>query len=173
MMLTFHKEDCNPFYRTYTDKVPAGDVLHILADNGVQTAILLRSVPSDLETYAYAEGKWTLRELVGHMIDTERLFAFRAYWFARSGPGPLPGMDEKEFAAVSNASERPLAQMISEFENVRASTLSLFRSFDDTAWQRVGEASGFPFTVRALPFIVAGHEIHHRQVLQERYLPAA
>ena len=172
MTLTLDKDDCNTFYRTYTDKVPAGDVLHTLADNGRQTAALLRSVPNQRETYAYAEGKWTVRELVGHMIDTERLFAFRAFWFARGDAGPLPGMDENAFASVSNAGSRPLPQLISEFDNVRASSLSLFRSFDDAAWVRTGDASGFPVTVRALPFIVAGHEIHHRRVLQERYLSA-
>ena len=171
--LSFDKNDCNEFYWTYTDKVPQGDILRILGDNGLQTATLLRSIRGDRETYAYAEGKWTIRELAGHMVDTERLFAFRAFWFARGEEGPLPGMDEKAFAAHSNAGDRPLAQIIAEMENVRASTLSLFRSFDSAAWQRRGEASGFPITVRALPFIIAGHEIHHRRVLQERYLQAA
>lgn len=158
------------FYRTYVDKVPAGDVLEILDREGACTVALLSGVPRERETYRYAPDKWTIRELVGHLIDTERLFAYRALAFARADPAPLPGMDQDVWAEASNAARRPLAELRDELALVRRSSVALFAGFDDAAWDRRGVASGCEFTVRAFPFIIAGHEIHHRGVLEARYL---
>ena len=163
------RSDCHDFYFTYIDKVPDGDVLEILETSLEETKALLLKVAPDHETYAYDAGKWSVREVVGHMIDAERLFGYRAFWFARGGDA-LPGMDEKAFAQVSNAAKRPLGDLCDEFIRVRRDHLSLFAGLDADSWERSGEASGWQVRVRSLPFIMAGHEIHHRQVLAERYL---
>ena len=164
------KDEYNEFYETYVSKVPAGDIFQIL-EQGLDTTLdLLRGVSGDRERHAYADGKWTIREVVGHMLDTERLFGFRTLWMARGDTQNQPGMDQDAWNAASSADDRPLAEMLDELSLVRRSHLAMFRAFTDEDWSRVGNASGFPFTVRALPYIMAGHEIHHRQVLAERYL---
>jgi len=158
------------YYSTYIDQVPEGDVLQLLGTQIETTLELLASVSPELETHRYAPDKWTVREVVGHVIDAERVFAHRAFSFARADASPIPGMDQDEYAAASNAAVRPLAELASELEAVRSSTLALFRGFPDEAWTRSGVASGFSFSVRCLPFIIAGHEIHHRRGLVENYL---
>ena len=160
------------FYETYVSKVPDGDIFQILEEGLKATEDLLRGVPSELETHAYAEGKWNVREVLGHMIDTERLFGFRAMWIARGDQQEQPGMDQDAWGALSSARERPLADLVEEFSLVRRGHLLMFKGFRDEDWARTGNASGFRFTARAFPFIMAGHEIHHRQVLAARYLMA-
>lgn len=163
----------DPYYSTYIDRVPDGEILELLTSGLEETLALLAGCPEDRETFRYAPGKWSVREVVGHIVDTERLFAFRALQFARADPGPLPGVDQLVWAAGSNAGVRPLASLADEFARVRAATLSLFASFDEAAWARTGVASDCPVSVRALAWILAGHEIHHRRVLAERYLLGA
>jgi len=158
-----------PFYETYVSRVPEGDILEILSGEIGETLRLIRSIPSELEEYRYQPDKWSVREVVGHMVDTERAFAFRALRFARGDTAQLPGMNQDEYAAGSNAASRPLAELASEFEVVRAASIALFRGFSVGAWSRVGVASGCSFTVRAVSFIIAGHEIHHRSGLEENY----
>ena len=158
------------YYSTYIDQVPEGDVLETLSTQVEVTLDLLASVPPEMEEHRYAPGKWSVREVVGHVIDAERTFVHRALTFARSDAGPLPGMDQDEYAAASNAAVRPLAELASELSAVRLSSLALFRGLPDDAWTRSGTASGFSFTVRCFPFIVAGHEVHHRKGLMEDYL---
>lgn len=159
-----------PFYATYVDKVPSGDVLEILSRGLSETVELLESVPSDTETYRYEEGKWSIREVVGHIADAERVFAYRAFCMARGESAELPGMDQLVYAQGSNASERSLLELSAEFCAVRHATLELFRGLTDVALSRSGMASGVSFTVRTFPFIIAGHEVHHRQILREQYL---
>lgn len=159
-----------PFYQTYVGRVPEGDILEILSGQMADTLGLFRSVPSELEEYRYGPGKWSVREVVGHLIDTERIFGFRALAFARGDATPLPGMEQDEYAAGSNAASRPLSELAAEFAAVRIATVALFRGFSDDAWGRVGIASGCSFSVRSLAFIIAGHEIHHRAGLEENYL---
>lgn len=158
------------FYSTYVDKVPAGDIFEILKTGLEETVRLFSQCSGDRETYAYEPGKWTVRELLGHMTDTERLFGFRALWIARGDQQNQPGMDQDLWARESNAAERPLAEQLEEFSLVRRANLALLGGFDPSVWGKTGNASGFSFTVRAFPFILAGHEIHHRLVLAERYL---
>lgn len=164
------RSECHDFYFTYIDKVPDGDVLEILKTSLAETEQLLLEVPPERETFAYDSGKWSVRELVGHLVDSERLFGFRAFWFARGSQEALPGMDENAFAGTSNAGTRSLVDLREEFSFARRSHLALFESFDSNTWERSGVASGWSIRVRALPFIMAGHEIHHRTVLRERYL---
>jgi uncharacterized damage-inducible protein DinB len=164
------QSEYDPFYATYIDKVPAQPILEVLAVAPLALEELLASVKPQGERFAYADGKWSLREVVGHVIDTERLLGYRALHFARSDPAELPGMDQEIWANSSNASERPLADLLDEFRNLREANTSLFASFDKETLDRRGLASGVEFTVRALIHVIAGHEIHHRGVLKSLYL---
>lgn len=158
------------YYQTYTSRVPDGDVLDILEKQVADTVSALALVEPARETFRYAPDKWSVREVVGHLIDTERLFAYRALSFARGCSDPLPSMEQDEWAVVSNAHDRPLADLAAEFAAVRRANVLMFRGFDDETWLRRGTASGFEFTVRSFPWILAGHELHHLQVLKDRYL---
>lgn len=164
------RDECDPFYWTYVDKVPEGNLLEILETGWAKTAALLGTVSPEKETWAYAPGKWTVREVVGHMIDAERVFGFRALWFARGETSALPSMDQDEFARASRAGRIELAELIDEMAATRTSHLAMLRALDDEALARSGEASGARVSVRALVAIMAGHEIHHRRVLADRYL---
>ena len=130
----------------------------------------LRAVPENQETYRYQDDRWSIREVIGHLVDTERLFSYRALSMARADPAELPGIDQDQWAVASNANERTLASLLEDFASVRASSVALFESFTGDIWDRRGKASGCEFTVRAFPYILAGHEIHHRRVLEELYL---
>lgn len=160
------------YYQTYTSKVPDRPVLEVLADAPGELEALLADLPPDRETYAYAPGKWSIRDLLGHVVDCERVFSFRAAHMARGDDAELPGMDQDVWAGGSNASDRSVASLLAEFRGLREANVQLFRSFDDTVLSREGVASGYRFTVRAIVYILAGHEIHHRGVLAERYLSA-
>ncbi len=163
-------DEYDGYYALYVRQVPAGDVLETLSRQIELTGETIARVPPELETFRYQSGKWSVREVVGHMADVERTFAYRALWFARADPSPLPGLEQDDWGAASNASERPLAELYAELALARMSHVAMFRGFDDAAWLRRGVASGFEFTVRSLPYLMAGHEIHHRRVLEERYL---
>jgi uncharacterized damage-inducible protein DinB len=162
--------DAASYYFTYIDKVPDGDVLALLETSLDDTRQALAAVDAERETFRYAPGKWTVRDVVGHLLDAERVFGYRAFHFARADPAELPSMDQEIYARTARAERRPLAEVLDELADVRRGHLALFRGFDDEAWERTGIASNVPFRVRAIPFILAGHEIHHRQILVERYL---
>jgi len=157
------------YYQRYVSQVPDGDLLSDLEKQGRETVKLLRGIDEKRSQHRYAEGKWTIREVAGHLIDTERVFAYRALSFARGDQTALPSFDENEWARTSNAGRRALPELIAEFELVRAATLAMFRGFTDVEFGRKGVASNNPITVRALAYIVAGHERHHVKVLRERY----
>lgn len=161
------------YYRRYVEGVPDGDILTTLKDQLGTTAELLGSVAPDRETYRYADGKWSIREVVGHLVDTERLFAFRALAMARSDGVDLPGMDQDEWVTSSNASERPLASLMDEWIALRRANVHMFATMDADAGARSGRASGFDFTVRSFPWIIAGHELWHRSILEREYLGGA
>ena len=157
------------FYSTYVDAVPDGDVVETLERHGAELAARLRAVPPDRERHRYAEGKWSVREVVGHVVDSERVFQGRIVHIARGDPAPLPDMDETLWAESSNAQDRPLSELVDELEAVRRSTVALLRGLPAAGWGRRGLASGREITVRALAWIAAGHAIHHEGVLRERY----
>jgi uncharacterized damage-inducible protein DinB len=158
------------YYSTYIDRVPDRAVLEVLAEAPAALARLLEPVGPDDEGFAYAPGKWSFREVLAHVLDTERVFAYRALHIARRDPAELPGMDQTVWAAAAGAERRSLADLLAEFADLRAADTRLFASFDEAALDRRGVASGFAVTVRALVFIAAGHELHHRAILAERYL---
>ncbi|MEM9555343.1 MAG: DinB family protein [Acidobacteriota bacterium] len=164
-----------PFYATYVDAVPSGrsedgDILERLAAQGERTTALLRGLSPEHETFRYAADKWSLRELVGHMTDTEWVFVSRALAFARRDPAPRPGMDQDLWAQASNANQQPMAELVAAQSALRTATVALFRTFDDDTWNRSGIASGSECSARAIPYIIAGHELHHLRVIEERYL---
>lgn len=159
-----------PFYAGYVSHVPEGDILTIL-EQGVQTtSSLLKELSPSQADFRYAPGKWSVKEVLGHIVDAERIFAYRALRFSRGDQTPVPGFEQEGYIQHANFGARPLKDLIAEFETVRQATLFLFRNLDDAAWQRKGTASGAEVSVRALAYIMAGHEIHHREILRTRYL---
>jgi hypothetical protein len=162
--------DAADYYFKYIDLVPDGDVCDILESQRAETVAFFQSIPEARSSHKYASGKWSIREVLAHLNDCERLFAFRAFWFARGFDSPLPSFDQEVAAVHAPAEGRPLKSHIEEFESVRASTRDFFRHLSPDAWLRRGIASENPFTVRALAYIGAGHVIHHTQIIKERYL---
>ncbi len=159
------------YYAMYVGQVPEGDVLTTLREGVAETVKLLRGLPPEWGRFRYAEGKWTLAEVVGHIIDTERVFSYRGMCIARGETAELPSMDQEVYAAHSNAGERDLESLLDELEAERGASVALFAGMDAAAAGRQGHAAGCPFTVRTFPWLLAGHEIHHRKVIEERYLP--
>src|SRR5882757_397934 len=160
------------FYETYVSKVQGGDVLSQLESQRLQTAQLFAASSERDGNFRYAPDKWTIKEVVGHLSDSERVFSYRALRIARGDQTPLPGFEQDDYVKNGNFGEQSVADLVAEFGLVRASTLALLRSFSADAWARKGTASNYAVTVRALAFIIAGHELHHRDILQERYFPA-
>jgi len=167
-----HRGEAAEYYWTYIDKVPQGDIRHLLADQPEDVLTLLRTVSDERSLHRYAAGKWSLRELLGHINDAERVFSFRAFWFARGLGPPLASFDQDVVVKASSADERPWDSHLDEFAAVRAATVALFDGLSDDAWDRRGIASDNPVTVRALAYICAGHVEHHLRVVRERYLTA-
>lgn len=159
-----------PYYETYIKLVPAGDVLATLDTQMGETQSLLRALPASSSTYRYAPGKWSVNELIGHLIDSERIFAARALRFARNDATPLPGFEQDDYVRNSNFEAYPVAELAAEFDTVRRATVFLFRHLEEEAWMRRGIANNAEVTVRALAYIIAGHELHHREILRSRYL---
>ncbi len=158
------------YFEGYVSLVPDGDVVELLSRQIEETTGLLRSLPESRGSHRYEPGKWSVKELIGHMSDTERVFAYRALCIARGDTAPLPGMDQDIYVAGANFDARTLADLTDEFEQVRRASLALLRPMDETAWLRRGTANNNPFSVRALAYVCAGHELHHLQVLRNRYL---
>jgi hypothetical protein len=158
------------YYFTYIDQVPAGDIRTILEAQEADVVATLRGVSEAQSLHRYSPDKWTIREVVSHINDTERVFVFRAFWFARGYDTPLPGFDQNIAVATADANARAWTDLIDEFQTVRAATMSFLRGLPADAWARRGIASDYPFTVRALAYVTAGHVAHHLRILRERYL---
>jgi len=158
------------YYDRYVRPVPDGDIIDLLSAQLAATRDLLNIIPIEKEAYRYAPGKWTTKEVVGHIIDTEWVFAYRGLNFARNFPIPLPGMDQDEFMAGANFAARPFSSLSLEYSCLRGAVIQLFGSFDESILNRTGIASGCRFTVRSILYIIAGHERHHIEVLKDRYL---
>jgi len=157
------------FYAGYVGAVPDGDIVATLEREGARAVATLRALPPGRADFAYAPEKWTIREVVAHVSDAERVFAYRALRFGRADPTPLASFDQDLWLPHAHAAERSWPGLIDELAVVRAASLALFRSFAPVDWERTGVASGASVSVRALAWILAGHEIHHRRVLAERY----
>lgn len=170
MLATPERHEAAPYYFTYIDRVPPGDIRTILATQLDETLPYFRGISEEHSLHSYAPDKWTIRQVLSHINDTERLFQCRAFWFARGFDSPLPSFDQNICAAAAKANDFSWASHIDEFRTVRSATLSFFQNLPAEAWLRSGVASDNPFTVRALAYMAAGHLVHHVAILQERYL---
>ena len=160
----------NPFYQTYINALGNVDLMNELRQGKKDFLSLVQHLPDDKLRFAYAEGKWSLAEALVHMIDTERIFQYRALRFARNDKTDLPGFEQDDYVPNSNARSRTKNDLMEEYTAVRDSTITLFKSFDQDMLKRVGKANGFPMSVGALGFIINGHQAHHIRIINERYL---
>ena len=159
-----------PYTTMYISLLPDdGLILKHLQDNLAATTNFIRSLPEEKLSYRYAPGKWTIKEIVGHLIDDERIYAYRALRFARNDQTELPGFEQDEYAVESRANERQIEDLLYEFAAVRNSTIALFESFDSEVLTRFGIASGNVMSVRAAAYHIAGHELRHMNIIKERY----
>lgn len=158
-----------PFYRGYIERVPDRPLLEQLARQGEETRGWLAALSAEKARYRYAPDKWSVTEVVGHVCDSERVFAYRALRIARGDTTPLPGFDEKAWMGAASFDGRGLPDVLAELVAVRQATLALLRGLDQAAYVRTGVANDTPVSVRALAHIIAGHELHHLAVLRERY----
>ena len=157
------------YFSKYIDLVPDGDIVGTLWSQIGGTLAMLRGISDADSLKRYAPGKWSIREAIGHLNDAERIFAYRALRIARGDQTPLPGFEQDDYIAPGKFDTRTWSSLVDEFEIIRAGSLTLFRGLDEEAWQRKGTASGNPMSVRALAYIIAGHERHHVNVLHEKY----
>jgi hypothetical protein len=159
-----------PYYFTYINQVPDEDIATVLVRQFDESLRLFSGISEEASLGRYSPEKWSVRQVLNHITDTERAFAFRALWFARGFEAPLPGYDQDIAAKGAEADGVAWDEHVEEFRLVRLSTISLFRNMPAEAWMRKGVASENPFTVRAMAYIIAGHVAHHMMILRERYL---
>lgn len=157
------------YFAAYISRVPDGDVRAHLAQQLPETAAYIKSRGDAWAMSRYAPGKWSVKEVINHLADAERVFSYRALRIARGDETPLPGFDENKWVPKTHADARSVPSLLDELAAVRAATVALFNSFDDDAWKRIGNASGKPISVRAIGYIACGHERHHLAILKERY----
>ena len=163
-------DEYSPYHATYIDKVPAGPIIEILEYLRDNTYNFFSRMTAAQADYAYAEGKWTLKEVLGHMIDTERVFAYRALCFSRGDKAPLPGFEQDDYMANSSFDLRSIQSLANEFKAVRESNIFLYSSFSDEQSMIFGTANNNPLSVRALVYMTAGHELHHLDIVKEKYI---
>ncbi len=164
------ESEYDAYYGAYVKLVPDGDVVDRLARQIDETRAMLEPLDDHKAEHRYAPGKWSIKDIIGHLADTERIFAVRALHFARRDPAALPGMEQDDYVTAAACERRSVVSLLAELVAVRNASVALFRGFDESVWSNRGRASGVEFTVRSFPFIIAGHELHHRRVLEERYL---
>ncbi len=170
-MLRPEPSEYNPYFQRYLDRVGPGDFWVLFRENTELATQFFQSIPAEKELYAYAPGKWTIREILMHIIDTERVFAYRALVCGREdGRTPLHNMDENHYAAHADVSRTRLSELIREFQAVRESSTFLFRSFTEAQTRFILNGPEKPFTARALGYLMMGHVSHHLQIIRERYL---
>ena len=169
-------EEFAPYYGRYISLVPDSEILALLRQQANDTLNLLKSRTESDGNLRYAPDKWTVKEMLGHLTDSERVFAYRALRIARGDQTPMEGFEQDDWVRDGLFERRSLADLTEEFRSVRAATLSLFQNFSDEVWMRTGTANNNTVSVRALAYIIAGHELHHRRILREKYFtqkPAA
>jgi uncharacterized damage-inducible protein DinB len=158
------------YFQNYISLVKGNDVIRELKDQILNVQAVISEIPEEKEDYAYADGKWTIKQVLGHIIDTERIFGYRAMRFARKDKTPLPGFDENEFVVNANFNERNLYELGHEFAIVREANLAMFKTFREEELNQIGVANGNEVSVRAIMFLIAGHAAHHVHVLKTKYL---
>jgi uncharacterized damage-inducible protein DinB len=158
-----------PFYAGYVALVPEADILAVLGSQVDEFRRLLAAVPAGQESQRYAEGKWTIRQVIGHLVDAERVFGYRAFCFSRGERAALPSFDENQYVDAARSDSVPLRDLVEELAVVREANLAFLRRLDAREWAQIGTASGKPVSVRALAWVMAGHPRHHVRILRERY----
>lgn len=169
-MKNLHPSEFAEYFTSYINEVKCLDIVEALQDNLNDFSRFIESIPEDKYEYQYLPGKWTIKEIVQHIIDAERIFAYRALRFARFDATPLAGFEEDDYVAVSSANRREMSSLMKEFATVRQTTIQLFESFTEEMMLHKGVASDNEVSVRAIGFIISGHCIHHQNVIRERYL---
>ena len=159
-----------PFYKSYVKGLGEVDLIETLNSSLIETLSLLNEIPEDKLTYRYAEGKWTIKELIQHIIDAERVLSYRALRFSRNDATDLHGFDEDWYVDHSNGNDRNFKDILQEFTHLRNATISLFHSFNTEMLTMTGAANGSDMTVRALGFIISGHHLHHIKIIKDKYL---
>jgi uncharacterized damage-inducible protein DinB len=158
-----------PYFSRYIDRVPEGDMLVLFRENSARLDATLAALDQARSGHRYAEGKWNIRQMLGHLIDTERVFVYRALHIARGDPAPLPGFEQDDYAAAAGSDARQLSDLREELHALRDSTIRFFESLPESAWARTGVVNGNNVSVRALAHIIVGHTEHHLYMLAERY----
>jgi hypothetical protein len=164
------KTEYNEYYETYTSLVPETEIVPALEGQIADVQNVFAAIDEEKGAYSYAEGKWTIKQLLGHLIDTEKIFAYRALRIARADKTPIEGFEQDGYIENGNFNKRNLSDLTEEFLLLRRTNLYFFKNLDEAAWLRTGTASDFPFSVRALAYISAGHVRHHLNILKTRYL---
>ncbi|MBS1842515.1 MAG: DinB family protein [Acidobacteria bacterium] len=160
------------FFEKYVSLIQSDDIVGTLEAQRVQMVQLLGARSEREGNFRYAPGKWSVKEIIGHLSDAERIFAYRALRIARGDETPLSAFEQDDYIVTGKFNERTLADLAAEFLSVRMATMTMVQSFTEEAWGRRGTASEHPVTVRAMGYVIAGHEMHHRKILDERYFPA-
>ena len=166
------KNEYAPYFEQYMQLVTkeGKSIIENMQDSQIEFDTILRNLPKEKHTFSYAEGKWTLKELIQHSIDTERIFCYRALCFARNDKTSLPGFDQDIFVDNGNANQLEFSDLLDEMSTLRKSTIQLYKSFSEEALLRIGVASGNKISVRALGYLFSGHQMHHLNIVKERYL---
>ena len=159
-----------PYYATYISKVEEADLVEELEISVHEFIKFVQNIPLDKYDYSYAEGKWTIKDIIQHLMDSERIFAYRALRIARNDKTPLASFEENEYAAIAGANQRSIRDLLTELAIVRQATIALFKTFSEDVLKRIGVASGYDVSVRALGVIIIGHQKHHQRIFMERYL---
>lgn len=162
--------DYASYYEQYISLVPEGDILTTLGQQADSTLSMLRGIPEARADWRYSPGKWSIKEVFGHVIDAERIFAYRALRFARNDRTPVPGFEQDDYVSYGNFGGRSLSDLAGEYEHVRRASIFLLRGLSGEAWDRRGLANDNEVSVRALAYIMAGHERHHLEVIRTKYL---
>lgn len=170
MIIRPHSDEHAPYFKTYIDQVPEGDLLQLMEQVNRQTTDLLGSLTEQQVLHRYAEGKWSVKEIIQHLIDGERVFQYRALRFSRADQTELSGYDHDKYVLESKADYRPMNQLLDEFQAVRQASIALAKTMDNDMMLRSGTANNNPISVRALLYVIVGHELHHVGVIKERYL---
>ena len=164
------RSEAPDYYFKYIGRVPDGSITDMLAFQAREALTFLQRISDENSLYRYSAEKWSIRQVVNHVNDCERLFVFRAFWFARGFDSALPSFDQHTAAAAASSDARPWNTLVEEFRSIRAATMTFFETLPADAWDRRGIASDSPFSVRALAWIAAGHVIHHTDILKSHYM---
>jgi uncharacterized damage-inducible protein DinB len=168
--LQVNENEYAPFYKNYIKSLGAVNLFEILNSSKEDLLNTLQSISKEKQVYTYETGKWSIKELVQHIVDAERVMCYRALRFSRNDATDLPGFDENWYVAYSNGNERDFNDLLTEFKHTRDSSISLFKSFTDEMFTLTGSIDGSDMSVRALGFIIAGHQLHHLKIIKEKYL---